>query len=143
MSFRRGMISFAGIMGVAVLLRCTIVPDEEKILRSMSAEVRADYERNKDKRREQHDAIMAQIIENSKSDKPIWDVTPPPKREFISKSLGLGKVSGIAVGPVGFSQLEWCLFAQETGRPLACKQGVEDGPKVKRRSHVAIPLLSA
>ncbi|KAJ1900756.1 hypothetical protein GGF37_004998 [Kickxella alabastrina] len=85
MSFRRGMISFAGIMGVAVLLRCTIVPDEEKILRSMSAEVRADYERNKDKRREQHDAIMAQIIENSKSDKPIWDVTPPPKREFISK----------------------------------------------------------
>ncbi|KAJ2720146.1 hypothetical protein GGI07_004790 [Coemansia sp. Benny D115] len=78
MSLRRGMLAFAGIMGVAVLLRYTIVPDEDKILRNMSAEVRAEYERNKDRRRQQHDAIMAQIIENAKSDKPVWDTRPRP-----------------------------------------------------------------
>ncbi|KAI8325507.1 hypothetical protein GQ54DRAFT_254430 [Martensiomyces pterosporus] len=76
MSFRRGLFSFVGIMSVAVLLRYTIVPDEDKIIKSMSPEVRAEYEKNKSKRREQHDAIMAQIIENAKSDKPIWDVSP-------------------------------------------------------------------
>ncbi|KAJ2235226.1 assembly factor cbp4 [Coemansia sp. RSA 485] len=65
------------IMGVAVLLRYTIVPDEDKMLKSMSPELRAEYERNKDKRREQHDIIMKQILENAKSDKPIWDVAPP------------------------------------------------------------------
>ncbi|PIA16341.1 hypothetical protein COEREDRAFT_42759 [Coemansia reversa NRRL 1564] len=75
MSFKRGLLSVGGIMGVAVLLRYTIVPDEEKILKSLSPELRAEYERNKDKRREQHDAIMAQMMENAKSDKPIWDVS--------------------------------------------------------------------
>ncbi|KAJ1891903.1 hypothetical protein LPJ71_007550, partial [Coemansia sp. S17] len=75
MSFRKGLVAVTGIMGVAVLLRYTIVPDEDKMIRSLSPELRAEYERNKDKRREQHDAIMAQIIENSKSDKPIWDVS--------------------------------------------------------------------
>ncbi|KAJ2015582.1 assembly factor cbp4, partial [Coemansia sp. S610] len=74
MSFRKSIITVTSIMGVAVLLRYTIVPDEEKILKSLSPELRAEHERNKHKRREQHDAIMAQIIENSKSDKPIWDV---------------------------------------------------------------------
>ncbi|KAJ2035154.1 hypothetical protein GGI08_008830 [Coemansia sp. S2] len=77
MSFRKGLVAVTGIMGVAVLLRYTIVPDEDKMIRSLSPELRAEYERNKDKRREQHDAIMAQIIENSKSDKPIWDVSSP------------------------------------------------------------------
>ncbi|KAJ2470084.1 hypothetical protein EV174_006162, partial [Coemansia sp. RSA 2320] len=76
MSFRKGLFSFVGIMSVAVLLRYTIVPDEDKMLRSLSPELRAEYERNKEKRREQHDAIMSQIVENSKSDKPIWDVSP-------------------------------------------------------------------
>ncbi|KAJ2073058.1 assembly factor cbp4, partial [Coemansia sp. S100] len=79
MSFRKGLVAVTGIMGVAVLLRYTIVPDEDKMIRSLSPELRAEYERNKDKRREQHDAIMAQIIENSKSDKPIWDVSSPPQ----------------------------------------------------------------
>ncbi|KAJ1808612.1 assembly factor cbp4 [Coemansia sp. RSA 2599] len=77
MSFRKGVISFVGIMGVAVLLRYTIVPDEDQMIRKMSPELRADYERNKEKRREQHDAIMKQILDNAKSDKPIWDVAPP------------------------------------------------------------------
>ncbi|KAJ1846026.1 hypothetical protein LPJ73_004657 [Coemansia sp. RSA 2703] len=63
-------------MGIAVLLRYTIVPDEDKMLRSMSTEIRAEYERNKEKRRAQHDAIMSQMLENAKSDKPIWDVSP-------------------------------------------------------------------
>ncbi|KAJ2810068.1 assembly factor cbp4 [Coemansia furcata] len=80
MSFRKGIIAVTGIMGVAVLLRYTIVPDEDKMIRSLSPELRAEYERNKGKRREQHDAIMAQILENSKSDKPIWDVSPSVKR---------------------------------------------------------------
>ncbi|KAJ2080144.1 hypothetical protein GGI16_007656, partial [Coemansia sp. S142-1] len=75
----QGLVAVTGIMGVAVLLRYTIVPDEDKMIRSLSPELRAEYERNKDKRREQHDAIMAQIIENSKSDKPIWDVSSPPQ----------------------------------------------------------------
>ncbi|KAJ1643819.1 assembly factor cbp4 [Coemansia asiatica] len=77
MSFRKGIFSFVGIMGIAVLLRYTIVPDEDKLVKSMSPELRADYERNKEKRREQHDTIMKQILENAKSDKPIWDVAPP------------------------------------------------------------------
>ncbi|KAJ2078587.1 assembly factor cbp4 [Coemansia sp. RSA 988] len=82
MSFKRGLLSFGGIMGVAVLLRYTIVPDEDKMLRSLSPELRAEYERNKDKRREQHDAIMAQMMENAKSDKPIWDISSPkPKSD--------------------------------------------------------------
>ncbi|KAJ2618092.1 assembly factor cbp4 [Coemansia sp. RSA 1365] len=82
MSFKRGLLSVGGIMGVAVLLRYTIVPDEEKVLKSLSPELRAEYERNKVKRREQHDAIMAQMMENAKSDKPIWDVSPPkPKSD--------------------------------------------------------------
>ncbi|KAJ2438418.1 assembly factor cbp4 [Coemansia sp. RSA 2424] len=76
MSFRKGLVAVTGIMGVAVLLRYTIVPDEDKMIRSLSPELRAEYERNKHKRREQHDAIMTQIIENSKSDRPIWDVSP-------------------------------------------------------------------
>ncbi|KAJ1948318.1 hypothetical protein EC988_005225 [Linderina pennispora] len=79
------------IMGVAVLLRYTIVPDEEKILKSMSPELRAEYERNKEKRRAQHDAIMAQIIENSKSDKPIWDVKPAPAPVSDGGSAGSDK----------------------------------------------------
>ncbi|KAJ2890572.1 hypothetical protein IWW38_004060 [Coemansia aciculifera] len=75
MSFRKGIAVVSGIMGVAVLLRYTIVPDEETMLRRLSPELRAQHERTKNQRREQHDAIMAQILENSKSDKPIWNVT--------------------------------------------------------------------
>ncbi|KAJ2795439.1 assembly factor cbp4 [Coemansia guatemalensis] len=82
MSFKRGLLSVGGIMGVAVLLRYTIVPDEDKMLKSLSPELRAEYERNKSKRREQHDAIMAQVMENAKSDKPIWEVSAPkPKSD--------------------------------------------------------------
>ncbi|KAJ1667588.1 assembly factor cbp4 [Coemansia sp. RSA 1646] len=79
-SRRAGIFAFAGIMGVAVLLRYTIVPDEEKLLRELSPELRAELERNKEKRRETHDAIMKQMIENSKSDKPIWDVAAAAER---------------------------------------------------------------
>ncbi|KAJ2116691.1 assembly factor cbp4 [Coemansia sp. RSA 922] len=86
MSFRKGLVAVTGIMGVAVLLRYTIVPDEDKMIRSLSPELRAEYERNKDKRREQHDAIMAQIIENSKSDKPIWDVSSPQTKRAADES---------------------------------------------------------
>ncbi|KAJ2351142.1 hypothetical protein GGF43_004120, partial [Coemansia sp. RSA 2618] len=60
-----GLASFAGIMGVAVLLRYTIVPDEEKLLKSLSPETRAAHERNKEQRREQHEKIMAQMIESA------------------------------------------------------------------------------
>ncbi|KAJ1943770.1 assembly factor cbp4 [Linderina macrospora] len=88
MSFRRGLFAVGGIMGVAVLLRYTIVPDEEKILKSMSPELRAEYERNKEKRRAQHDAIMAQILENAKSDKPIWDVKPTLPASVPSTAAG-------------------------------------------------------
>ncbi|KAJ1790350.1 histone chaperone [Coemansia sp. RSA 2523] len=67
-----GIISFVGIVGTGLLLRYTIVPDEEKMLKSLSPETRAIYERNKVQRREQHDKIMEQMIESAKSDKPIW-----------------------------------------------------------------------
>ncbi|ORX63626.1 hypothetical protein DL89DRAFT_298244, partial [Linderina pennispora] len=54
------------IMGVAVLLRYTIVPDEEKILKSMSPS-------------------CAQI------DKPIWDVKPAPAPVSDGGSAGSDK----------------------------------------------------
>ncbi|KAJ1795560.1 assembly factor cbp4, partial [Coemansia sp. RSA 2399] len=74
MSARRaGILAFAGIMGVGVLLRYTVVPSEEKLMSRLSPEVRAELEKNKEKRRANHEAIMEQMIESSKSDKPIWD----------------------------------------------------------------------
>ncbi|KAJ2380099.1 hypothetical protein GGI23_007856, partial [Coemansia sp. RSA 2559] len=74
MSARRaGILAFAGIMGVAVMLRYTIVPSEENLMSKLSPELRAEMEKNKDKRRANHVAIMEQMIDSSKSDKPIWD----------------------------------------------------------------------
>ncbi|KAJ2450318.1 histone chaperone [Coemansia sp. RSA 2336] len=67
-----GIASFVGIMGTALLLRYTIVPDEEKMLRSLGPETRAEYERNKEQRRQQHEKIMAQMMDSAKSDQPIW-----------------------------------------------------------------------
>ncbi|KAJ2842642.1 hypothetical protein IWW36_005831 [Coemansia brasiliensis] len=67
-----GIASFVGIMGTALLLRYTIVPDEEKMLKSLSPETRAEYERNKEQRRAQHEKIMAQMMDSAKSDQPIW-----------------------------------------------------------------------
>ncbi|KAJ1993945.1 assembly factor cbp4 [Coemansia sp. RSA 1358] len=75
MALRLGLLAFGGIMGTALLLRYTIVPDEEKMLKSLSPEVRAEYERNKDQRRRSHDAVMKQIVDSSKSDRPIWDTS--------------------------------------------------------------------
>ncbi|KAJ1734577.1 assembly factor cbp4 [Coemansia biformis] len=74
MSFRRGLLSFAGIVGVGVVLRYTIVPDEEQLLARLSPELRAEHERHKAQRRANHDAVMAQMLESARSDRPIWDV---------------------------------------------------------------------
>ncbi|KAJ2162681.1 hypothetical protein GGF46_000406 [Coemansia sp. RSA 552] len=76
MSRKAGVLAFVGIMGVAVALRYTVVPDEDQMLRRLSPELRAEHERNRDKRREQHEAIMAQMMEGAKSDRPIWDAIP-------------------------------------------------------------------
>ncbi|KAJ2380458.1 hypothetical protein H4S02_006679 [Coemansia sp. RSA 2611] len=70
-----GIASFVGIMGTALLLRYTIVPDEDRLLKRLSPETRAAYERSKDQRREQHEKIMAQMVESAKSDRPIWERT--------------------------------------------------------------------
>ncbi|KAJ1743167.1 histone chaperone [Coemansia sp. RSA 1085] len=72
-----GIASFVGIMGTALLLRYTIVPDEEKMLKSLGPETRAEYERNKEQRRQQHEKIMAQMMESAKSDQPIWKSAAP------------------------------------------------------------------
>lgn len=80
-AFKKGLLAVGGIMSVAVLLRYTIVPDEDQLLKRMSPELRAEYERTREARRRQHEQTMSHIIDNAKSDKPIWDVDPskPPK----------------------------------------------------------------
>ncbi|KAJ2518824.1 assembly factor cbp4 [Coemansia sp. RSA 2049] len=68
----RALLTVGGIMGAALVMRYTIVPSEEQMLSRISPELRAEYERNKGKRRDAHEEIMKRIMEDSKSDKPIW-----------------------------------------------------------------------
>ncbi|KAJ2776023.1 assembly factor cbp4 [Coemansia javaensis] len=88
MSFRRGLVAFVGVVGTGVLLRYTIVPDEQQLLARLSPELRADHERRKAQRREHHDAVMAQILESAKADRPIWDVSAAQSRDRTGTSAG-------------------------------------------------------
>ncbi|KAJ2692467.1 assembly factor cbp4 [Coemansia spiralis] len=85
MSFRRGVLAFAGIVGAGVVLRYTIVPDEEQMLARLSPELRAEHERRSAQRRANHDAIMAQMLESAQSDKPIWSTARPAAENGSTK----------------------------------------------------------
>ncbi|KAJ2557982.1 hypothetical protein EV175_001024 [Coemansia sp. RSA 1933] len=77
---RTRLLTFTIFVGFAAILRHSIVTTEKEMLDKLPPEMRDDYVKKREKRRAMHDAAMKEIIENSKSDKSIWEAAKEKMR---------------------------------------------------------------
>ncbi|ODV95131.1 hypothetical protein PACTADRAFT_16669 [Pachysolen tannophilus NRRL Y-2460] len=70
--WKRSLIACGSIIGTGVLLYKFTTPSEEQFLASLSPELKAEYEKNKDLRRKEQEELMKIVKQTSSSDNPVW-----------------------------------------------------------------------
>ncbi|OWB75542.1 hypothetical protein B5S31_g5455 [[Candida] boidinii] len=70
--WKRSLISCGLIIGSGVLLFKYTTPTEEQLIARLSPELRADYEKNKELRRQEQKELMEIVKKTSASNDPIW-----------------------------------------------------------------------
>jgi len=66
----------AGIVGVGFLLYYNIVPTDEELVKRLSPELRAQYEKEKGLRRREQEELMKIVQKTAASNDPIWKTGP-------------------------------------------------------------------
>ncbi|CUM63162.1 uncharacterized protein PRCAT00000729001 [Priceomyces carsonii] len=71
-SWARVFLTGAGIIGTGVVLYKYTVPTDDQLIASFSPEIRAEYERDREFRQKEQQAVMDNARETAASDNPIW-----------------------------------------------------------------------
>ncbi|ODV87905.1 hypothetical protein CANARDRAFT_26089 [[Candida] arabinofermentans NRRL YB-2248] len=81
----RGVQGSVALIGGGILLYKYATPTPEELISKMSPEVRADYEKNLEFRKEEHRVLMEIVKKTSSSNDPIWmagPIKPPWDRDY-------------------------------------------------------------
>lgn len=70
--WKRSLLTGGLIIGSGVLLFKYTTPTEEQLIARLSPELRADYEKNKELRRQEQKELMEIVKKTSASNDPIW-----------------------------------------------------------------------